>query len=32
MQHKLPKDAAIAELANAETAVDDLMAQLADLK
>lgn len=31
-EEQAAKDAAIAELANAETAVDDLMAQLADLK
>ena len=31
-EEQATKDAAIAELANAETAVDDLMAQLADLK
>lgn len=29
-EEQAAKDAAIAELANAETAVDDLMAQLAD--
>ena len=31
-EEQAAKDAAIAELANAETAVEDLMAQLADLK
>ena len=31
-EEQAAKDAAIAELANTETAVDDLMTQLADLK